>query len=112
MLTLCNNIINVIHADANTQLDEILSNEKIRFYFFIDADKKAYVDYVKKCCNHLDTGGVLIVDNALWRGNILNTENDEKAISVDECNKELLNDERFENSLLPVRDGMHLAIRK
>lgn len=107
----CNNIINVIHADANTQLDEILSNEKFDF-IFIDADKKAYVDYVKKCCNHLDTGGVLIVDNALWRGNILNTENDEKAISVDECNKELLNNERFENSLLPVRDGMHLAIRK
>ncbi|MGB1361476.1 MAG: O-methyltransferase [Alphaproteobacteria bacterium] len=107
----CKNEINVIHADANTELDKILSSEQFDF-IFIDADKRAYADYAEKCCDHLQSGGVLIVDNTLWRGGILETDTDEKAISVDEANKYILNDDRFENVLLPVRDGMHLAIKR
>ena len=107
----CKNIINVIHKDANTELDNILASEQFDF-IFIDADKKAYGDYVEKCCDHLQTGGVIVVDNALWRGEVLDTETNEKANSVDEANKYILNDDRFENAMLPIRDGIHIGIRK
>ena len=107
----CKNIIDVLHCDANVELDNILESQQFDF-IFIDADKRATADYVEKCCNHLQSGGIIVVDNSLWRGSVLNTENDEKANSVDEANKYILNDDRFENAMLPIRDGIHIGVRK
>ena len=106
----CTNTITVIHADANEKLAEVLEQNQFDF-IFIDADKKGYVNYVEQCSEHLQSGGVMVVDNTLWRGRVIDPEN-EKDSTVDESNKILMEDNRFENVLIPIRDGMHLAVRK
>ncbi len=106
----CTNKITVIHGDANEKIENVLAREQFDF-IFIDADKNGYVNYVEKCANHLQRGGVMLVDNTLWRGRVVEPENEKDCI-VDESNKILLEDIRFENVLMPIRDGMHLAVKK
>ena len=104
------NSITVIHGDANEKLAGVLSENQFDF-IFIDADKTGYVNYVNQCKEHLKSGGVMVVDNTLWRSRVLDPEN-EKDCAVDESNKILLDDDTFENVLMPIRDGMHLAVKK
>ena len=81
---------------------------------FIDADKENYSRYYDLVFDRLHSGGVIIADNVLWSGKIL----DEKALSSDKdtkalaaFNKKIQEDDRVENILLPVRDGL-MIIRK
>lgn len=75
---------------------------------FIDADKPNYPNYVDASIKLLRIGGLMIVDNALWGGRVLNPET-KQDIGIDTTNKRILQDPRLENILLPIADGMHLA---
>lgn len=75
---------------------------------FLDADKVNYPEYYCKVIPLLGSGGVLIVDNVLWSGTVLDPE-DDKALAIDKLNKMIADDDRVEQVLLTVRDGLTLV---
>lgn len=79
---------------------------------FIDADKISYPSYYDLVIEKLNPGGVILADNVLWEGKVLNVgtkERDTKAIQA--FNDKVQNDPRVENVLLPLRDGL-MMVRK
>ena len=80
---------------------------------FIDADKPNYANYYDLIFPHLRVGGIILADNVLWSGKVLEpqTEDDENTRALDEFNKKVQSDERVSNILFAVRDGL-MVIRK
>lgn len=79
---------------------------------FIDADKKNNGTYYNLVINKLRAGGIIIVDNVLWSGKVLNQEKiDQTTAIINTFNQMVNNDQRVEKVILPVRDGL-LMIRK
>jgi caffeoyl-CoA O-methyltransferase len=80
---------------------------------FIDADKHNYANYYDLIFPHLRIGGIILADNVLWSGKVLDTKtnDDESTIALDEFNKKVQADERVSNILFAVRDGL-MVIRK
>ena len=79
---------------------------------FIDADKPNYLNYYKLIIDRLSPGGIVIADNALWDGKILDPSPRSKDThGIMEFNDFVQHDERVENVLLTVRDGM-MMVRK
>jgi predicted O-methyltransferase YrrM len=80
---------------------------------FIDADKTNYANYYDMVIDKMNSGGIILADNVLWSGKVLQEEkdmdDDTKALS--KFNEKIMNDNRVENILLPVRDGL-MVIRK
>ncbi len=78
---------------------------------FIDADKINYQAYYDATLPLMRSGGIIAVDNTLWHGAVLNPQ-DEDSKCIDDLNRFIENDARVDNVLLPVRDGLHLAMVK
>ena len=78
---------------------------------FIDADKPNYANYFEATVPLLAEGGLMIVDNTLWSGKVVDDDDDENTRAIRELNDRVLADERVENVLLSVRDGMNLVWR-
>ncbi len=80
---------------------------------FIDADKPNYANYYDLIFPHLRIGGIILADNVLWGGMVLDTaaNNDESTVALAEFNKKVQADERVSNILFAVRDGL-MVIRK
>lgn len=78
---------------------------------FIDADKENYPRYYDLTINKVNLGGVLIADNVLWSGKVLDKNPDKSTKAIIELNEKVQQDRRVENVLLPVRDGL-LVMRK
>ena len=80
---------------------------------FIDADKPNYVNYYEATLPLLADTGLMIVDNTLWSGSVADPENqDESTNAIRALNDRVLEDERVENVMLTVRDGMNLVRRR
>jgi caffeoyl-CoA O-methyltransferase len=77
---------------------------------FLDADKVSYSFYYEQALKKLESGGLLVVDNVLWNGTVLEPS-DHKAEALDQFNKKIMDDDRVQQVLLPVRDGLTI-IRK
>ncbi len=77
---------------------------------FIDADKEHYIDYYEALVPRLRSGGLLVADNTLWSGQVVD-ESDRSAstLAIKAFNERVARDPRVENVLLSVRDGMMLA---
>lgn len=78
---------------------------------FIDADKENYLNYYQLLINKMKSGSYFIVDNVLWSGKVLeeNTDpKDKETIGIKEFNQFIQNDDRVENVLMPLRDGLML----
>lgn len=75
---------------------------------FIDADKKNHKNYYELSLNKLKSGGMIVLDNSLWSGKVLNPD-DENSLALADLNEYITRDERVENVLLPVRDGFNLV---
>lgn len=80
-------------------------------FAFIDADKTGYRDYYELCLALLRPGGLVVVDNVLWGGAVLNTQIDDDTRAIQDFNAQLRDDRRVDLSMLPVADGLSL-IRK
>ena len=77
---------------------------------FIDADKENYVNYYEATLPLLADGGLMVVDNTLWSGRIVDPDDDDETTrAIRALNDRVLADERVENVLLTVRDGMNLV---
>ena len=77
---------------------------------FIDADKTSYELYYERCLALLRTGGLVLVDNVLWSGNVADeTDRSEDTVALRAFNARLKDDTRVEISMLPVGDGLTIA---
>jgi predicted O-methyltransferase YrrM len=82
---------------------------------FIDADKSNYINYYDSIFDKVNKGGFIIADNVLWSGKVVEepgkkTDADTQAII--NFNKHIQQDNRVENILLPVRDGLMIVRKK
>jgi|APEBP8051073352_1049397.scaffolds.fasta_scaffold00212_13 Predicted O-methyltransferase len=76
---------------------------------FIDADKENYVEYFTLIKPKLQSGSVVLFDNVLWYGKVLEENPKQKSTQkIKELNDRIANDEDFENLILPLRDGVNL----
>lgn len=78
---------------------------------FLDADKERYPEYYEIVVNMLQPGGLIVIDNTLWGGEVLDPET-ESAKAIAEMNNRIAADPRVENVLLTVRDGIQLVKKK
>lgn len=78
---------------------------------FIDADKSNYSRYYDLVIDKVRSGGVLLADNVLWSGKVLDEMMDQETQAIDAFNKKIQDDNRVENVLLTLRDGL-MMIRK
>ncbi|WMI68371.1 O-methyltransferase [Mangrovimonas sp. YM274] len=78
---------------------------------FIDADKPNYVNYFHLIVERLNKGGILLSDNVLWSGKVIQQvkEDDLSTLALLEYNKLLKEDKRIETVLLPIRDGLTIS---
>lgn len=96
-------------------LDELIHDgESGRFDMaFIDADKTHYQDYYERCLILLRRGGLILFDNTLWGGSVADlNDRDDDTIALRALNEKLHHDERITLSLLPVGDGLTLAVKR
>ena len=74
---------------------------------FIDADKMNYKNYYEKSLELIKKGGLIIIDNVLWHGEVVDEKNNDKfTINIREFNKFILEDKRVEQLIFPLGDGM------
>jgi caffeoyl-CoA O-methyltransferase len=77
---------------------------------FIDADKSNYMEYYKRCLALIRKGGIIILDNMLWSGTVINP-NDDDSKSLRKTGDYIQKDVRVFNILVPIRDGLMLCIK-
>ena len=100
-----NNKIQTIVKPALDSLDE-LKNSNFDMVF-IDADKMNYKEYYEKSLSLLDKGGLIIVDNVLWHGEVADEDNlDKFTVNIRDFNTYVANDKRVEQIIVPLGDGM------
>lgn len=75
---------------------------------FLDADKDRYPEYYDIIVDMLNPGGLILIDNSLWGGDVVNPET-ESARAIAKMNEKIVADDRVENVLLTVRDGIQLV---
>jgi len=128
----------IIHTiEVNREMEEMLNShfkltnveKQIRLHFgaaedvlndlaeknfdivFIDADKKNNFNYFQLVFDKVRSGGLIIIDNVLWKGKVYGEENDADTQGIRKLNDQISVDSRVEKLILPVRDGI-LLIRK
>jgi caffeoyl-CoA O-methyltransferase len=79
---------------------------------FIDADKKNNLLYFNLIFDKVRSGGLIIIDNVLWKGKVYGDENDADTRSIRELNDRIAEDTRVEKLIIPVRDGIMLIRKK
>ena len=87
----------------------ILKNQKYDMVF-IDADKLNYKEYYEKSFNIINKGGLIIIDNVLWHGEVADEHNTDKfTLNIRELNEYISSDERVEQLIIPIGDGMTIC---
>jgi caffeoyl-CoA O-methyltransferase len=100
-----NDKIQTMIKPALDSLDE-LKNSKFDMVF-IDADKMNYKEYYERSLNLMDKGGLIIVDNVLWHGEVADEDNlDKYTVNIRTFNAYVANDKRVEQIIVPLGDGM------
>lgn len=80
---------------------------------FIDADKGGYQTYYERCLELLRPGGLILVDNVLWSGNVADpSDQDEDTQAIRKLNAHIHADQRVSVSMLPLGDGLYLARKR
>ena len=90
---------------------DILKNLNEKYdIIFIDADKENYINYFKKVSNKLSENGIIISDNVLWSGKVLDSkQKDEETSTLVEFNRMINQDKRFNSIIIPIRDGISIS---
>lgn len=104
-----NNKISYHLGDATKIIPEI---DEVFDIVFIDADKKNNSTYYVLVIDKLRPGGIIIVDNVLWSGKVLEKNIDQNTTIIAKFNKMVMKDQRVEKLILPVRDGLFIIRKK
>ena len=108
------NKIDLQLAPASNTLDALLAEGKEgSFDFaFIDADKTNYQIYYEQCFKLIRQGGVIVIDNVLWGGAVTDSNrNDADTEAIRDLNQFIATDERVSISMIPVGDGLTVAVK-
>ena len=81
-------------------------------FAFIDADKSGYDGYYERCLKLLRVGGLIAIDNTLWRGKVAVPAEDADTAALQALNRKLYADTRVDISMLPIGDGLTLARKR
>ena len=104
------NKINLLVKNASNGLDELLKSKEVFDLVFIDADKENYINYFEKSLKMLKKSGIIITDNVLWYGDVIDkNKNDKLTIKIREFNSHINKDNRVENIILPIGDGLSIC---
>ena len=106
--------INLIEDNAIDALSMLSKKDLNNFDFaFIDADKSNYCSYYEKIIPLMQKGGVVCIDNTLWKGRVYdNSINNNSTQSIRDINQLINSDKRVEHSLLTIYDGMTICYVK
>ncbi|MBD2336514.1 class I SAM-dependent methyltransferase [Calothrix sp. FACHB-156] len=102
-------------APALATLDQLLATGQANTFdfAFIDADKVNYDGYYERALQLIRPGGLIAIDNVLWSGRVANPEiQNESTQAIRILNQKLRDDERVTLSLLPIGDGLTLALKR
>ena len=100
--------IKTISKPALESLDEI--KDQTFDLIFIDADKMNYKKYYESSLNLLNFGGLIIIDNVLWHGEVVDKNNTDKfTLNIKHFNDFIAKDERVEKLIIPLGDGMTIC---
>lgn len=100
---------------AGELLRQLLSegNQETFDMIYIDADKENYVDYYRQSKNLLKPGGLLLIDNVLWAGAVIDPENKKRSTkAIQETNDLVFADRTVDISMIPIGDGLTLARKR
>jgi len=97
-----------IHQHCGDAIEIIPTLEGEYDFVFLDADKKNYLNYLELLFPKIKPGGLLLSDNVLWSGKVLEEtqKNDRDTAVLKEFNQKLATHPNFETVLLPLRDGL------
>lgn len=101
--------INYIIGNAMDIVPELNSSFDL---VFIDADKKNNKNYFNMVIDKVTKGGIILIDNVLWSGKVVDEKYDKDTENIREFNNFIQNDGRVENLLLPIRDGIMICRKK
>jgi len=103
---------NMINFHQGLAIDTLESFKINSFDFaFIDADKINYKNYYLRCVHLIKSKGIIVLDNMLWSGGVVEpTDKDSQVLR--ETADYIQNDERVFNTLIPIRDGLMICIKK
>ena len=106
----CNNSIIQHVGDARNIIKSI--NEKFDLVF-LDADKENYIEYYELVIEKVKKGGLIIADNVLWTGKVVEPKKDDDELTqyLIDFNKMINEDDRVENIILPLRDGLNVILK-
>ena len=105
--------INLINNDAIDALHDLKSGFKEKYDFaFIDADKSNYNEYYELIITMMRSGGIICIDNTLWKGRVYDLDNSKSTQSIRDLNLRIKKDKRVEHSLLTIYDGMTMCYVK
>lgn len=107
--------IDVRIAPALETLDALIDDGQAGTFDFayIDADKENYVNYYERCLELVRVGGLIGVDNTLWGGSVIDeSDQEESTVAIREFNAKVADDERVDISLVPIGDGLTLALKR
>lgn len=90
-------------------LDFLKNSSETFDLIFIDADKENYPEYLQLVKPRMKSGSVLMIDNVLWYGKVLDEKGNKQTEQIKLVNKLVAEDADFENVILPLRDGIHLV---
>lgn len=80
---------------------------------FIDADKPGYLDYYEEILRRLRPNGLVLVDNVLWMGSVVDPDkNDEQTLAIRKFNDHVASDPRVDRVMLPISDGLTIARKR
>lgn len=105
-----NSKIKYIIGDAQESIKSL--NNEVFDIVFIDADKKNNGTYYDLIFSQVKPGGIIIVDNVLWSGKILNKAQDKDTKNISSFNDQIAADNKVEKLILPVRDGLFVIRKK
>jgi predicted O-methyltransferase YrrM len=102
-------------APALETIDRLLEQGQVGSFdlVYIDADKTGYLDYFERSLRLLRKGGVIAADNVLRRGYVVDPGlYDDETLAVRAFNEQVRDDDRVVSTLLPMRDGLTLALKR
>jgi len=105
------NLENKITLHVGNAIDVIPTIDLLFDIVFIDADKKNYWKYYELAIQKSQTGGYILIDNVLWSGKVLDEAkaHDIETQEIQKLNNLIINDNRVENTLIPIRDGLMIC---
>jgi len=100
--------VTLLHGDANTRMAELEGQERFDL-IYIDGDNGDYLHQLDLGLSLLNPGGLIVFDNVLWRGKVVDPGTDASALALDRLNRTLQQRPHLNCTVLSLSDGLALV---